>query len=112
MSVHLLIEVPGASKVSLSTFSSEELWKRSGRLRDSNPEVASPAHISKNSYLIIYVQLFRLRDRKGADYLLSPTHEEEMTSLVGSIVSSYKELPLRLYQICSSVSCVSDRFNV
>lgn len=46
------------------------------------------------------IQLFRLKDRKGGKYLLSPTHEEEITSLVGSIVKSYKELPLRLYQIC------------
>lgn len=45
------------------------------------------------------LQLFRLHDRKEAGYLLSPTHEEEITSLVGSIVKSYKDLPLRLYQI-------------
>ena len=45
-------------------------------------------------------QLFRLSDRKGGKYLLSPTHEEEITALVGNIVKSYKELPLRLYQIC------------
>ena len=45
-------------------------------------------------------QLFRLSDRKGGKYLLSPTYEEEMTALVGNIVKSYKELPLRLYQIC------------
>ena len=38
-------------------------------------------------------------DRKGGKFLLSPTHEEEITSLVGSIVKSYRELPLRLYQI-------------
>ena len=47
------------------------------------------------------LQLFRLKDRKDASYLLSPTHEEEITSLVGSIVKSYKDLPLRLYQISS-----------
>ena len=40
-------------------------------------------------------------DRKGGKFLLSPTHEEEITSLVASIVISYKELPLRLYQISS-----------
>ena len=43
--------------------------------------------------------LFRLKDRKGADYLLGPTHEEMFTLLVKDIVSSYKSLPLALYQI-------------
>jgi prolyl-tRNA synthetase len=43
--------------------------------------------------------LFRLRDRKGADYLLGPTHEEMFALLVKDICSSYKELPLMLYQI-------------
>ena len=71
----------GASKVSLSTLSSEELWRKSGRLDKSNQE------------------LFRLQDRKGAKLILSPTHEEEITSLVGDIVKSYKDLPLRLYQV-------------
>lgn len=70
-----------ASKLSLSTFSSEDLWHKTGRLENSKSE------------------LFQLEDRKGGRYLLSPTHEEEITSLVGSIVKSYKELPLRLYQI-------------
>ncbi|KAH0561947.1 hypothetical protein GP486_003343 [Trichoglossum hirsutum] len=37
--------------------------------------------------------------RKESRYLLSPTHEEEITSLVDSVIKSYKELPLRLYQI-------------
>jgi len=71
----------GASKVSLSSLSSEELWRKSGRLDRSNQE------------------LFHVEDRKGAKFLLSPTHEEEITSLVGDTVKSYKDLPLRLYQI-------------
>lgn len=71
----------GASKLSLSAFSSEDIWQKTGRLESSKSE------------------LFRLEDRKGGKYLLSPTHEEEITFLVGSIVNSYKELPLRLYQI-------------
>ncbi|MCJ1395503.1 hypothetical protein MMC18_008389 [Xylographa bjoerkii] len=71
----------GASKVSLSTFSSESLWQRSGRLSGDRSE------------------LFKLEDRKGAKLLLSPTHEEEITSLVANTVHSYKDLPLRLYQI-------------
>lgn len=43
--------------------------------------------------------LFRLKDRKGADYLLAPTHEEMFTLMVKSEYSSYKDLPLSLYQI-------------
>ncbi|KIC69345.1 proline--tRNA ligase [Kocuria rhizophila] len=43
--------------------------------------------------------LFRLQDRKGADYLLAPTHEEMFTLLVKDMYSSYKDLPAMLYQI-------------
>ncbi len=43
--------------------------------------------------------VFRLKDRKGADYLLGPTHEEMFTLLVKDLYSSYKDLPLSLYQI-------------
>jgi len=43
--------------------------------------------------------LFRLKDRKDADYLLGPTHEEMFTLVVKDLYSSYKDLPLALYQI-------------
>lgn len=43
--------------------------------------------------------LFRLRDRRGGDYLLGPTHEELFTLMVKQEVSSYKDLPVSLYQI-------------
>jgi prolyl-tRNA synthetase len=43
--------------------------------------------------------LFRLKDRKGGEYLLAPTHEEMFTLMVKSEYSSYKDLPLSLYQI-------------
>ena len=43
--------------------------------------------------------IFRLQDRKGGDYLLGPTHEEMFTLLVKDLYSSYKDLPLWLYQI-------------
>jgi prolyl-tRNA synthetase len=43
--------------------------------------------------------LFRLQDRRGADYLLGPTHEEMFTLLVKDICSSYKDLPLSIFQI-------------
>jgi prolyl-tRNA synthetase len=71
----------GATKVSLSSISSEELWQRSGRLEGRDSE------------------FLRLQDRKGAKYLLSPTHEEEITEIVANAVNSYKDLPLRLYQV-------------
>lgn len=70
----------GASKLSLSSISTEALWKQSGRY-------------SANS------ELLRLNDRRKSGFLLSPTHEEEITSLVADLVKSYKDLPLRLYQI-------------
>ena len=43
--------------------------------------------------------IFRLQDRKGADYLLGPTHEEMFTLAVKDLFSSYKDLPLSIYQI-------------
>ncbi|OZG50180.1 prolyl-tRNA synthetase ProS [Bombiscardovia coagulans] len=43
--------------------------------------------------------IFRLKDRHGADYLLAPTHEEVFTLLVKDMYSSYKDLPVTLYQI-------------
>ncbi|KAJ3493873.1 hypothetical protein NLG97_g4453 [Lecanicillium saksenae] len=75
------MESIGASRLSLSTITSEELWKKSDRLDRVAPE------------------LFRLKDRKEAALMLSPTHEEEITTLVANAVQSYKDLPLRLYQI-------------
>jgi prolyl-tRNA synthetase len=43
--------------------------------------------------------IFRLKDRKDADYLLAPTHEEVFTLLVKDLYSSYKDLPLTIFQI-------------
>ncbi|WP_430593596.1 proline--tRNA ligase [Humidisolicoccus flavus] len=43
--------------------------------------------------------LFRLKDRKGSDYALGPTHEEIFTLLVKDLFSSYKDLPITLFQI-------------
>ena len=43
--------------------------------------------------------IFRLKDRKGGDYLLGPTHEEMFTLVVKDLYSSYKDLPLSIYQI-------------
>ncbi|CAK7272783.1 hypothetical protein SEPCBS57363_005322 [Sporothrix epigloea] len=71
----------GGSRVSLSSISSQKLWAKSGRLESVQSE------------------LFQFADRKDAKYLLSPTHEEEITELVSQNVRSYRGLPLRLYQI-------------
>ena len=43
--------------------------------------------------------IFRLKDRKGADYVLAPTHEEAFALLVKDLYSSYKDLPLTIFQI-------------
>ncbi|KEF54092.1 uncharacterized protein A1O9_09887 [Exophiala aquamarina CBS 119918] len=69
-----------ASKVSLSSISSQDLWRKSHRLGKSS-------------------ELFMFKDRKDSKMLLSPTHEEEITSLVAGFVRSPKQLPVRLYQI-------------
>lgn len=69
-----------ASKVSLSSISSQGLWKKSGRLQGK-------------------AELLKFKDRKGAEWLLAPTHEEEITGLVRDTVHSPASLPARLYQI-------------
>lgn len=71
----------GASKVSLSSISSQALWQQTNRLEGYGQE------------------LFRFNDRKDSPFILAPTHEEEITALVAKAVKSYKSLPLRLYQI-------------
>ena len=48
--------------------------------------------------------IFRLQDRKGNDYLLGPTHEEMFTLVVKDLYSSYKDLPLSIYQIQTSTA--------
>lgn len=45
-------------------------------------------------------QIFRFQDRKESRFLLAPTHEEEITTLVGHLTKSYRDLPVRVYQIC------------
>ncbi|MEV1053204.1 proline--tRNA ligase [Streptomyces sp. NPDC049887] len=68
-------------------------------------EVLLPALLPKEPYEATGrweeygAELFRLRDRKGADYLLGPTHEEIFTLLVKDQCTSYKDLPVILYQI-------------
>jgi hypothetical protein len=49
--------------------------------------------------LLLLIQLFRLKDRKGTEHLLAPTHEEEITALVAKEVVGWRSLPVRVYQI-------------
>lgn len=68
-------------------------------------EVHFPALLPKepyeatNRWVEYGPNLFRLKDRRENDYLLAPTHEEMFTLLVKDLYSSYKDLPLMLYQI-------------
>ncbi|MFM8266436.1 MAG: proline--tRNA ligase [Ilumatobacteraceae bacterium] len=73
--------------------------------REGFQEVHFPALLPKDPYeatgrWVDYGDnLFRLKDRRGADLLLAPTHEEMFTLLVKDLYSSYRDLPLVLYQI-------------
>ena len=71
----------GALEVSFSVVTSGELWKQSGR------------------YNVFGKELLRFKDRKDNDFVISPTNEEAAVALVRGKVTSYKQLPLNLYQI-------------
>ena len=68
-------------------------------------ELSFPALLPKEPYEATHrwtdygPNIFRLQDRKGGDYLLGPTHEEMFTLVVKDLYSSYKDLPLSIYQI-------------
>jgi prolyl-tRNA synthetase len=71
----------GAQEILCPALLPREPYEETGRWEEYGPE------------------LFRLRDRRHGDYLLGPTHEEIFTLLVKGEYSSYKDLPLTLYQI-------------
>ncbi|MCB2178181.1 MAG: proline--tRNA ligase [Actinomycetales bacterium] len=71
----------GAQEVHFPALLPREPYERTGRWTEYGPN------------------LFRLHDRRENDYLLAPTHEEMFTLLVKDLYSSYKDLPLALYQI-------------
>jgi prolyl-tRNA synthetase len=75
------MDAMGGQEVLLPALLPAEPYQRTGRWEDYGPD------------------LFRLQDRRGADYLLGPTHEEIMTLLVKGEYSSYRDLPLILYQV-------------
>ncbi len=68
-------------------------------------EVHFPALLPREAYeesgrwLAYGPDIFRLKDRRGADYLLAPTHEEMFTLLVKDLYASYKDFPVILYQV-------------
>ncbi|MBB6418386.1 proline--tRNA ligase [Streptomyces sp. AK010] len=75
------MDAVGAQEVLLPAILPREPYEATGRWEEYGPE------------------LFRLQDRRGGDYLLGPTHEEIFTLLVKDQASSYKDLPVILYQI-------------
>jgi prolyl-tRNA synthetase len=75
------MDASGALEVSMPVVQPAELWQESGRWEQMGPE------------------LQRLKDRHERDFCLGPTHEEVITDLVRNEISSYKQLPINLYQI-------------
>ncbi len=74
------MEKLGGQEVRVPLVNPAEIWKRSGR------------------YEWIHKELVRFKDRHGHELVLSPTHEEAMIELVRKSLSSYKELPILLYE--------------
>lgn len=75
------MERAGAAELLMPALTPAELWQESGRWYSYGPE------------------LMRLHDRHERDFVLGPTHEEVITSLVRDEIKSYKRLPITLYQI-------------
>ena len=75
------MEAAGSQEVHFPALLGKDAYEASGRWDEYGPN------------------LFRLQDRKGTDMLLAPTHEEMFTLLVKDLYSSYKDLPLSLFQI-------------
>ncbi|KAF9163194.1 hypothetical protein DFQ26_002851 [Actinomortierella ambigua] len=75
------LEDIGCQKLAMPNMLPAENWKKTGRWETAGPE------------------MFKLKDRKGAEFLLAPTHEEEITTLIGKEVQSYRQLPIRVYQV-------------
>lgn len=75
------LDEAGAQEISISFVTSADLWRESGR------------------FDVYGKELLRFKDRKENDFVLSPTNEESVVALVRGKVTSYKQLPLNLYQI-------------
>lgn len=77
------MDAAGAQELLMPAVQPAELWQESGRWQKYGPE------------------LLRLKDRKGNDFCLGPTHEEVIVDIVRTDVRSYRQLPINLYQIQS-----------
>ncbi len=75
------MEKAGASEILMPMVQPGDLWRESGRWVEYGPE------------------LLRLTDRHDRDFVLGPTHEEIITDIIRKEVSSYKQLPMNVYQI-------------
>jgi prolyl-tRNA synthetase len=75
------MDAAGGQELFLPNLNPRELWEESGRWASYGPE------------------LIKLKDRKGRDFCLAPTHEEVVTDLVRNRLQSYRDLPIILYQI-------------
>lgn len=75
------MDMAGGQEIHMSAIQPSELWQESGRWFAYGPE------------------LWRVKDRNGRDFCLGPTHEEIFTDVIRNDVSSYRQLPLNLYQI-------------
>ena len=79
--VHEEMQAAGAQHVHFPALLPKEPYEKTGRWEEYGDGI------------------FRLKDRKEAEYLLAPTHEEVFTLTVKDLYSSYKDLPLMIYQI-------------
>jgi len=75
------MENAGSQEIFMPVLQPAELWKETGRWDAMGPE------------------MMRLKDRHERDFILGPTHEEVITDIIRNDISSYKSLPLSLYQI-------------
>lgn len=71
----------GASKIELPSLLPGASWHKSGR------------------YETMGAELYKVKDRRGSEFVVAPTCEEEITKLVGDDVHSWRQLPVKLYQI-------------
>jgi len=75
------MDAAGGQEIHMSAIQPAELWQESGRWGAYGPE------------------LWRVKDRNGREFCLGPTHEEIFTDIVRNDISSYRQLPVNLYQI-------------
>lgn len=75
------MDAKGAQEIGMSALQPSELWQESGRWGAYGPE------------------MWRVKDRNGREFCLGPTHEEVFTDIVRQNITSYRQLPVNLYQI-------------